>query len=687
MLSSEHSSHHSMQKQKPNGCQEYQVQSRDTLRSIAVNYDTTTSKIMKINRLSSTLIFPGQVLYVPIGTDDSVPDGASPPISSSFDGDFSFLKPLSVSPTETMDKLNNLSYKLENFVDLSSQDDMKLSNPLETVCTKSQSTSSYDVVNDIKEGRKLSERDRIISCDSNASETFEENFLKMKVCYLTPEQELVEGVLLITPTSLMFDPNPLDPLAVAFGCDKFGIMCNMSSIISATMFNDKVDILKYRNINSRHSSFSNNSTGKNSQEVSSATEQSHVEDLIKLDEHVVTTEPVSLSEQCQSPDEVDKTDPLSDLHSNNENAEDKLMKEFPLLHHLAKTVEGMIPGSDTTIDLDDDFPSAQTRDSMFFCVRSKLPMMKTFSRNNNFEVKSDEEPEQKPDEESLKQSWFKVHKSRSDQLLAFFMQWTPDPYAVDFAEQRGFVITDPLATDGNVQTKPDASLDEKRGRSSTNTSLEFVENFYSDAQIEKEWEIVSIEEARRRSTLNALELANDDNSLMPELLDTSNLLNDSSVLSLCKNLPARCVGCPWKLLYSTFEHGMSLRTLYRKMNRLSEDSPVAIIVQDTEGHIFGAVSSCPPQVSEHFKGSGEAFLFTLEPTLQIYNWSGENMFFLKGNTDSLTIGGGDGLSGLWLDSDLCHGSSHTCLTFNNAVLSSTEDFFIQGVEVWGFRDT
>lgn len=38
-------------------------------------------------------------------------------------------------------------------------------------------------------------------------------------------------------------------------------------------------------------------------------------------------------------------------------------------------------------------------------------------------------------------------------------------------------------------TESDAAVDEKRGRSSTNASLEFVEDFFSDAQIEKEWEV------------------------------------------------------------------------------------------------------------------------------------------------------------------------------------------------------
>ena len=46
-----------------------------------------------------------------------------------------------------------------------------------------------------------------------------------------------------------------------------------------------------------------------------------------------------------------------------------------------------------------------------------------------------------------------------------------------------------------------------------------------------------------------------------------------------------------------------------------------------------------------------------------------------------------GTAGLWLDGDLRHGRSKPCLTFNNSLLSSTEDFFIQGLEVWSFEDS
>jgi len=44
-----------------------------------------------------------------------------------------------------------------------------------------------------------------------------------------------------------------------------------------------------------------------------------------------------------------------------------------------------------------------------------------------------------------------------------------------------------------------------------------------------------------------------------------------------------------------------------------------------------------------------------------------------------------GARGLWIDSDLKYGSSSPCKTFSNPTLASSQDFTVQGVELWGFE--
>ncbi|XP_020381613.2 oxidation resistance protein 1-like [Rhincodon typus] len=152
---------------------------------------------------------------------------------------------------------------------------------------------------------------------------------------------------------------------------------------------------------------------------------------------------------------------------------------------------------------------------------------------------------------------------------------------------------------------------------------------------------------------------------------------------LAKNLPPRTVGYPWTLIYSTAKHGMSLKTLYRSMTGI--DTPMLLVIKDSDGQIFGALASEPFKVSDCFYGTGETFLFTFYPEFKIFKWTGDNMFFIKGDMDSLAFGGGGGEIGLWLDGDLYHGRSHSCKTFDNCILSKREDFYVQDIEIWAFE--
>ncbi|XP_076058348.1 TLD domain-containing protein mustard isoform X18 [Oratosquilla oratoria] len=196
-------------------------------------------------------------------------------------------------------------------------------------------------------------------------------------------------------------------------------------------------------------------------------------------------------------------------------------------------------------------------------------------------------------------------------------------------------------------------------------------------------QVVSMSEDLRQAlyssaSLNSLELE----AFLPDIIGTSEIITDHVRKSMYRKLPARAQGYAWKLMFSTSQHGFSLKSLYRKMADI--DSPVMIFIQDTNQSVFGAVMSCAPKVSDLFYGTGESFLFTFQPDLQTYLWTGENTFFMKGNNESLVIGGGDGNFGLWLDGDLYQGRTQPCKTFNNPPLTS-EDFIIKAVECWAFE--
>ncbi|XP_051788832.1 TLD domain-containing protein 2-like isoform X2 [Erpetoichthys calabaricus] len=115
---------------------------------------------------------------------------------------------------------------------------------------------------------------------------------------------------------------------------------------------------------------------------------------------------------------------------------------------------------------------------------------------------------------------------------------------------------------------------------------------------------------------------------------------------------------------------------------LTEESKILSV--DQINQVFGVFCSTPLRISRGFYGSGETFLFCFSPNLKVFKWTSNNSYFIKGNLESLVFGGGSGHFGLWLDEDLCHGGSNTCETFNNEILSKTQDFILKDLELWAF---
>lgn len=240
-----------------------------------------------------------------------------------------------------------------------------------------------------------------------------------------------------------------------------------------------------------------------------------------------------------------------------------------------------------------------------------------------------------------------------------------------------------------------------------------------------------------------MDFVEDTSLIIPELRSKSDILEHNHVRELSRFLPARAEGYAWSLSFATSTMGFSLKSLYRNLAKY--DGPVLLIIKDTQDVVFGAFCSCSLQPSETFYGTGETYLFSFkqpksklmqsssssstplpyEPNFPIlppppdsspqlldswlkqketqqetyrsidansnattqfrrYPWTGDNLYFIKGNQDSIVFGAGDGTFGLWLDGDLYHGSTHPCKTFNNEQLTINEDFVVSTLECWCF---
>ncbi|XP_068788939.1 oxidation resistance protein 1 isoform X19 [Struthio camelus] len=660
---------------------------------------------------------------------------------------------------------------------------------------------------------------RVVSSTSEEEEAFTEKFLKINCKYITNGKGTVNGVLLVTPNNIMFDPHKMDPLVQENGCEEYGIMCPMEEVMSAALYKEIVDsrikdslTIDVEQLSVRELCLAKKVARSNADEIDSrirdtgndsastaprSTEESLSEDvfteseLSPIREELVSSDELrqdkssgASSESVQTINQTstecltiisDSNEAPGDLKSNTELTVN--VKQFGtsrLGSEIAKisvkegqesseAVANILPQSlqeshhsedhDSPAEISGDQDStlrndpkgeSETGEEWPHCKdatdsekkettgRGKLvkeqtqdseteveelrklwkthTMQQTKQQRENLQQESEKETNQKAmttgdgqlegsgltkekrrhrshkflrlrvgkpmrktfvsqasasmqqyaQRDKKHEYWFAVPQERTDHLYVFFIQWSPEIYAEDTGEsirEPGFIVV-------KKNEEPETS----------------EESTTEDAA--KEWEITTREDISSKQATN-IKTDLEPEAFRPNLSDPSELLQPEQIEKLTKSLPPRTIGYPWTLIYSTAKHGMSLKTLYRTM--LGLDTPVLLVIKDSDGQVFGALASEPFKVSDGFYGTGETFLFTFSPDFEVFKWTGDNMFFIKGDMDSLAFGGGGGEFALWLDGDLYHGRSHSCKTFGNHTLSKREDFIIQDIEIWAFE--
>nr|XP_022901884.1 nuclear receptor coactivator 7 isoform X7 [Onthophagus taurus] len=265
--------------------------------------------------------------------------------------------------------------------------------------------------------------------------------------------------------------------------------------------------------------------------------------------------------------------------------------------------------------------------------------------------------------------WFSVPKNKVDEVYTFLNVWVPHLYGELSEEQ--------IQARGLVELDTELWTEEPQQTGSRHGSQD---GELSDLTRES-WEVLPMSDELRKATYIS-EPSLDVDLSPPDLVGATEILTDTHREALCRHLPARAEGYVWTLVFSTSQHGFSLNSMYRKMYKL--ESPILLVIEDTDNNVFGALTSCALQVSDHFYGTGESLLFRFSPEFQVYNWTGENLYFIKGNNESLSIGAGDGKFGLWLDGDLYQGRSEPCQTYGNEPLTPNVDFVVKTLECWAF---
>ncbi|XP_039765446.1 oxidation resistance protein 1 isoform X3 [Pararge aegeria] len=303
--------------------------------------------------------------------------------------------------------------------------------------------------------------------------------------------------------------------------------------------------------------------------------------------------------------------------------------------------------------------------------------------------------------------WFGIPRNRVDDLFKFLTHWVPERYGpLRDVTAHGYELID-----SDTEWDDD---DSKPGQKERSGSAGDVSDITRES-----WEVLSMSDELRRA-LYSSGASVDMEFSPPDLIGASEIFTMEHREKLCTVLPARAQGYMWSLAFSTSQHGFSLASMYRKMQRV--DSPVLLVIQDTDNNVFGALTSCAFRPSEHFYGTGESLLFSFQRVedarrssqsmpedtnnkeakdekkdenedqqavafktkFKYWGWTGDNMYFIRGSNDNISIGAGDGKFGLWLDGDLYLGRTQRCTTYGNEPLTTREDFIVKIMECWTF---
>ncbi|KAK1895154.1 Oxidation resistance protein 1, partial [Dissostichus eleginoides] len=730
------------------------VESRDTLNSISLKFDTTPNELVQLNKLFSRAVVPGQVLYVP-DPEYVSSVGSSPSLSP--------ISPLSPTSSEAdLEKVtgavsgvllvtpNNIMFdphRMDPLVQAHGCEEYGIMCPLEEV----QSVAVCKEITDRKIREAVPDDLEPLPTERHPSQKEPEQRLREPGASDSTAPRSTEGSF----SEDVFNESELSPIREEEQASNEDLRLDKSSGAST----ESVQTVTQVGAATAGSQAPGSARGSISlpgtpAEDNPADTAPKSQSPMGSKQHSVekppsTPPPTTTSSTSQAPGPSSSTSRPGSQSSATPGATDTAsvsaspQKEANEGTDVSKTdtkqgkeekVEGEETQNEATQNSAEGTGSAERRKHpthKFLCLRVGKPMKKTFVSNASASM------QQYAQQGKKHEYWFAVPQERSEHLYVFFMQWSPDMYGEGvrgMGQEPGFRVVkknevtetdvDEPITDLNVKEWEVVSLTEyhrridalnsddlrslcKRLQITTKEEVNCKQGTSIKSELEPETFKPNLREASdlleadqiekdvaqsrgritaerrallrfispRSAALLILQSGSSRESLSPETRCVRS--------PLARNLPPRTIGYPWTLAFGTSKHGMSIKSLYRAMQ--GQDTPVLMVIKDSDGQVFGALASEPFKVSDGFYGTGETFLFTFNPEFEVFKWTGDNMFFMKGDMDSLSFGGGSGEFGLWLDGDLYHGRSHSCKTFGNPMLSKKEDFYVQDIEIWAFE--
>ncbi|MBN3301931.1 OXR1 protein, partial [Amia calva] len=636
------------------GVAEYTVHPEDTVFSLASQCHSTPSQLVNHNRPSSHTLLPAQRLSIPDRKPSSLPQAVPPDPSDSVPSSPS----CSPSPDADYDQLLDVET-------VPMPDGQLCLLALPSECDPAQGEGPTTM-----------------------------HYLKLCCRYITDRKGVVSGILLVTPNKIFFDPYKSHPLVMEHGCEEYLLSCSVDSILSASFFSD-ISRVHFNTASARPRSrkkvqkpkalglLRHSRSGGAVSEVKPSTPSAPQGDKIHTPPLASDTHDRGLSSALRRKLSLEDGGPRGrgkvahsveaetlgglaaawGFHSDRASGETLQEAEAGALGVLSSAATFCCGGLDVggrarAEPANSEAPQRQSAGTMLSgpaCLppgRSALMFLRLrLAVSPRKRVLFTPQPPTAKGP-ATKDAWFTLSQESSDELYAYLSQQRPDLCLLeggeDEDEDEEFVL-----------------VDEKEEVSP------------SESRTGEDWEMVSVDDGAARSLILDKEPEGLD-----DILEKTNILEAADIQQISNHLPPRTVGHSWKLTYSTSVHGSSLKTLYRKLAH--SESPGLLVIKDFHNQVFGSFMSHSLRPSETFYGTGETFLFTFYPEFKCFYWTGENSFFIKGDLDSIAIGGGSGHFGLWLDENLYLGRSSSCSTFNNSPLSKTDDFRVMEIEVWTF---
>ncbi|XP_042144382.1 oxidation resistance protein 1-like, partial [Ixodes scapularis] len=199
----------------PPGALEYVVKASDTLAGIAARFECTPGELTIANRLNSRLIFPGQVLFIP-------------------------LKEKEAQNAELMDFAEHDRPKDRDKtpgVGLQHGPGSSFLSGERACSPRMLQSPPPDSPSDFLEHRHQTSMEMLDTGDQESKENLE-MFLKISSRHITDGQGVVAGTLLVTPNNVMFVPNVSDPLVMEHGSERYEVTAPMDMVVAAALYND-----------------------------------------------------------------------------------------------------------------------------------------------------------------------------------------------------------------------------------------------------------------------------------------------------------------------------------------------------------------------------------------------------------------------------------------------------------------